>query len=167
MIEAVVVISIFILFFLGMTYFRSMYQNKLHVQRLARAAAVAYALDACQGDPLGAIKADLGTATDNGSGQQQGGANTSGMTSQSTPVGNGDPSAKALGDEGVVGDPIAGINVQAPASGTSKPSPWASEIGFRATVSSNAYMSCGEKQEDGDVGGAFKYIKGLITGGGF
>ncbi len=171
MVEAIVMISMFIMFFLGMVYFRSMYQQKLKVQRLARAAAVSYALAACNGDPLASIKADLGTATDNNSGQQQGGANLGGMTPNPSGVGSNagssaSPVASAMGNEGVVGDPIAGINVKAPAAGTST-GKFGTQIGFKANVSSDAYMSCGENQEDGDVGGALKYIQGEISGSKF
>ena len=171
MVEAVFMISIFILFFLGMVYFRSMYQQKLRVQRLARAAAVSYALAACNGNPLASIQADLGNASDNNSGQQQGNANLGGMTPNPSGVGsNGggsaSPVASAMGNEGVVGDPIAGINVQAPAAGTST-GQFGQQIGFKANVGSSAYMSCGENQEDGNVGGSLQYIKGEISGSSF
>jgi hypothetical protein len=171
MVESIVMISMFILFFMGMVYFRSMYQQKLRVQRLARAAAVSYALAACNGDPMASIQADLGSASNNNSGQQQGTANLGGMNPNPSGVGSNagssnSPTASALSGQGMAGDPIAGINVQAPAAGTTK-SRFGTTVGLRSTVSSNAYMSCGENQQDGNVGGALQYIKGEISGSGF
>jgi Flp pilus assembly protein TadG len=87
MVEAVVVISVFILFFLGMVYFRSMYQQKLRMMRLARAAAVGYALNGCNGSPTQNITQDLGNGSDNSSGTSQGGANVSGAPGANPSVG--------------------------------------------------------------------------------
>jgi hypothetical protein len=125
---------------------------------------------ACNGDPMASIQADLGTASNNNSGQQQGSAGSSGL-SPNPSVGNSgssgaNPVGSAMGDQGMTGDPIAGMTVKAPASGTTKGS-FGQVVGFKATVSSNAYMSCGENQQDGDVGGALKYIKGEISGSKF
>jgi hypothetical protein len=61
MVEALVVISIMILFFLGMVYFDALYAQKLRVMSLARSATVAYAINGCQGDPLGYIEPQIGT----------------------------------------------------------------------------------------------------------
>jgi len=60
MVEAICVISVFILFFLGMVYFESLYRKSLRVYQLARAAAVADAMGGCLNpDPLAAIQQDL------------------------------------------------------------------------------------------------------------
>ena len=58
MVEAIVVISVFILFFVGMVYFESLYHEQLRALQLARAAAVAYAMDACPDntDPLRTVR---------------------------------------------------------------------------------------------------------------
>jgi len=169
MVEAVFVISVFILFFLGLVYFRSMYEQKLRVARLARSAAVEYALAGCTGDPMASINADLGTAQNNGSSQQQGNAasSMSGMT-PSPSIGNANGSGggvgQALGNSGMVGDPVAGIKVSAPAAGTTQSSTFGQRFGFRANVGSDSYMSCGDPMRDGDVKGALAFIKGMFQG---
>src|SRR5687768_8991176 len=58
-VEAIAVVSFFIIAFLGIVYFRDLYLEKLRVQRMARAAAMMYAMGACASDPNAAIAADL------------------------------------------------------------------------------------------------------------
>ncbi len=165
MVEAIFVISIFILFFLGMAYFRSMYQQKLRVSRLARAAAVGYALGGCNGSPLQSVTADLGSASDNGSTSQLNPGGPAGASGSKPTVGQngGNPVGSALASQGMVGDPIAVINMQAPAAGTSQASPATASMGFKANVSTNSYMSCGEAHQKGDLSGAWNYAKGLFN----
>jgi hypothetical protein len=63
MVESLVVISIMILFFLGMLFFEGLYTQKLHVMSMARSAAVAHAMNACQGDPVGYIESQISGTT--------------------------------------------------------------------------------------------------------
>lgn len=58
-VEAIIVISFFTLCFLGVVYFRELYLGKLHVQRVARASAMAHAMGACRVDPKAGLEADL------------------------------------------------------------------------------------------------------------
>jgi hypothetical protein len=162
MVESIVVISVFILFFVGMVYFRSLYTQKLRVQRLARAAAVAHAMGACNGNPLDRIKNDMqASASGSGAGRTAGDAPIKTPTS-SDPKASG-PLGQALGNQGVVGDPIAGVLIQAGAAGTRRDNAWSPPRGFSAKVGSYAYMSCGEDQHDGNAGGMLDYIKGVFT----
>ena len=59
MVESIVVIPVFILFFVGMMYFRKLYQNQLYVMRLARTAAVSYGMNGCNGSPTAAIDEEI------------------------------------------------------------------------------------------------------------
>jgi hypothetical protein len=167
MVEAICVISIFILFFLGMVYFRSMYQQKLRVSRLARAAAVGFALNGCKGDPLALVNQDLGSATNTGTSGAAAGTATgpAGAPSSNPSVGQnaGNPVGSALGDQGMTGDPIAVINMQAPAGATTQPAPWAAKVGFSATVTNNSYMSCGDVAQPGTAAGAWNYASSLFS----
>jgi Flp pilus assembly protein TadG len=167
MIEAIFVISVFILFFLGMVYFRSMYQQKLRMTRLARAAAVGYALDGCSGsNPLAQVQADLGNATNTGqAGAQQGSGG--GISSGNPQVGSGNPVQGAQSSKGTFGDPITEMQMSGPAAGTTQSSPVAPKIGFKATVATTSFMSCGQAPEAGSVSGALQYVKGLFSGSGF
>ncbi len=167
MVEAVFVIAIFILFFLGMAYFRSMYQQKLRIARLARAAAVGYALNGCQGDPLALVSQDLGSAQNGGqSGQTPGTAPGPYPAPSSNPtVGQnpGNPVGSALGNQGMVGDPIAVINMQAPAGASTQPTPLAAKVGFNATLTQNSYMSCGDVAQPGTAAGVWNYASSLFS----
>jgi hypothetical protein len=171
MVEAVFIISIFVSFFFGMNYFRSLYHQKLRVMQLGRAGVVAYAMDACPsgGNALAQIQPDLQTvedSTQNASGKTSG--TNPGVQPPPTSVGqsnNGhspsDPVSGAMSSAGFGGDPIAAINLQAPASALGQTDPLTT-IGFQSTVHTNAAMSCGDKQEDGDIGSALKYVSGLF-----
>jgi hypothetical protein len=159
MVEAVFMISIFIMFFIGQVYFRSLYENKLHVQRLGRAAAIAYAMNACRGDDaLAPVRPDLGSAQPNGqAGSSQG--NSSGIQEQpsgSVGTGGGNPVGGAMSNGGFVGDPIAVFNMQAAAAGTAQQG-WAT-IGYKATVHTTASVSCGDQQRKGDPADAVQFI---------
>src|SRR5437763_62212 len=59
MVEAIVIISVFILFLLGTVYFKNLYQQKLHVLRLGRASTLAYSMAACGIPPTQPIQKDL------------------------------------------------------------------------------------------------------------
>jgi hypothetical protein len=177
MVESVIVISTFILFFMGMVFFRSLYEQKLRVMRISRAASVAYAMGACQGDALASVKQDLAGTVDNNSGKQQGSADMSKMTptpNSGGQNGNGgsQSAGKMLSGQGVVGDPIAGVSVQGNASASTmgykhvagSPVEVPTKTGFFAqNVHSDSYMSCGEDQHKGDPGGFLDYVKGEFT----
>jgi hypothetical protein len=166
MVEAIVVISIFILFFLGMVYFRSMYQQKLRVMRLTRAAAVGFSLSGCSGQPTQNLTPqDLSGVTDSSQTTTGGAADPGGAPGANPSVGQkaGSPVGNALSDQGMMGDKIAAMNLAAPASGTSQPSPMAKTLGFRANVSSISYMSCGEPHKAGDFSGLIGYATSLFS----
>jgi len=61
LVEAVAVISVFVLFFGGIVYFGKLYVEHLTVARLARATAMAHAVGACKGDPAARLGAGAGT----------------------------------------------------------------------------------------------------------
>ena len=162
MVESIIVISVFILFFVGMVYFKSLYTQKLRVQRLARAAAVAHAMGACEGNALDRIKNDMQqSATGTGSGKQAGDAK---ITTPTAGDKAGAPLGKALDNQGVVGDPIAGVFIQGNAAGNSRQNAWSAPKGFAAKVGSNAYMSCGDDQHDGNPAGFLDFVKGEFKG---
>jgi hypothetical protein len=166
MVEAIVVISVFILFFMGMAYFRGVYQQKLRVTRLARAAAVGYALNGCTGDPLALVTPDLAGASNGGQSGKGSGTATgpSGASGSDPSVGQnaGNPVGSALGDQGMTGDPIAVLNMTAPSSGMNTPTPLAVSLGFKASVTANSYMSCGEVPQPGTAAGAWNYAEKLF-----
>lgn len=153
-VESLVVISVFVLFLLGILFFRELYVKKLTAQRLARAAALAHSMAACKPDVRGILRNDL--------------PSTSSMNRQaskeSRPVDRADaPNSKGNnildrateGGSGTLLNEINDVSISSSASATSKPSPFEREIGFRGDVASSSYVSCGdelkEEQYDGIV----------------
>lgn len=174
MVEAVIVVSVFILFFLGLSFFRRMYEQKFKVAQLSRTAAVAYALSGCpkDGDALAQIKPDLGSTTNNQSGQSNGsavpiGAGGQGSSNPTLPGSNKgasqSPVGSLMGDQGVAGDPIAGISLKAGAqAGTNDGTAFSgNKVFLHTTVHADSYMSCGEQRQDGDKNGNFSFSGGF------
>jgi hypothetical protein len=166
MVEAIFVISVFILFFLGMVYFYSLYHEHLRVQQLARAGAVAYAMDACQdSNPLQAIEQDLGAS--NGQRNTTNNPATAGAVGQPNPPigdkGGADPVAGSMQSSGFVGVQIAGITMNGKAAGTTTYGLLSPRVGFRSDVISTSYIVCGDPQKDGDAAGAWDYVKDLFS----
>jgi hypothetical protein len=162
MIEAIFVISVFVLFFISMVYIRALYENKLRVMRLGRAGALVFAMNACQNqnDPLQPVRPDLGSATDNGnSGTQQGNANNAIKPSSSQPVGQkgGDIIGTTMQKSGFTGDPLSVIGLGSN-SAASVQQGWTQRTIYQSKVSTVSTVSCGDKQEDGKLGDAIKYI---------
>jgi len=58
-VEAVVIISFLTLALLGITFFHKLYVQKERSARLAGAAAIAFAMGACNGDATASIKSEM------------------------------------------------------------------------------------------------------------
>lgn len=143
-VEALVVISVFILFLLGIIFFRELYVKKLNTMRLARAGAIAHAMAACKPD----IRSILPVDPSNGPAVTQ--------RSDTMPFeaerNRNDPSNSgkmfdrvAEGRGGTVLNEINEVSLSTSAQATSKPSRFESELGFRGTVTSSSYVSCGDE----------------------
>lgn len=161
MVEAVIVIAFFILALSGVVYFRDMYDRKIQTLRVARAAAIQYALSGCQGQPGGAVAPDMGgiTATNaradqkvpNGNASDgQGGPNSS-EAKQAT--------SNIAGTDGFFLNPIANVGMRGNASVGS-----ASKATFKSTMASNSFSSCPDKvrKYDEDFSEVIGYIGGLF-----
>jgi hypothetical protein len=161
MLEAIIVISVFILFFVGMIYFRKLYQEQLTIMRLSRAAAVGYAMNGCNGTPTENISKDLlGTsivvdATGDPSGSTHVGS--TGGTNPKVGKKGGNPVGGALGGTGLDGDKIASDTLSTTASAGSPESAL-----FKATVRSTSFMTCGEPHKAGDASDMLTYVKDLF-----
>lgn len=162
MVEAIVVIPVFIALFVGMMYFRQLYKHQLVVMRLARAAAVTYAMTGCNGSPTEAIDQDIvasgAAVADVGITPGSTHVGSSGTTNPTVGSG-GTPVGSALSDKGMDKDGVASVSLSARASAGS---PLYSLV-FRSTVTSSAYMSCGEVPMRGDATDALKYVKDLFS----
>jgi hypothetical protein len=161
MVETLVVIPVFILFFVGMMYFRQLYQHQLIVMRLARVAAVAYGMSGCNGSPTDNVAEDLAvhdvSVGDTGTifGSTHIGSN--GATNPKVGQHSGSPVANALADKGMDKDGMASVTLSSKASARS---PLTTML--KSSVTSSAYMSCGEAHMQGDTTDAFKFVKDLF-----
>jgi len=161
MVEAIVVISIFILFFLGMVYFESLYHEQLRVQQLARAGAFAYAMKACPDgeDATLAVQADLHNAS-GGSSPQTGNANVPVQSKKQVGNQGSDPLGGAMKMGGFALDKITDVKITGKAAGTTQSGGlFSPRWGFRRDVVSDSYLSCGDPQKDGNAGGLFSLVK--------
>ena len=164
MIEALVVISFFVLCFLGVGYFRQLYVQKLHVQRLARASALAHAMSACASDPQGPIARDTGArrfASDT----------APGLPFDALPdvpaVPGSEKGAAGLqairdkhGDTGL--DEVTEVTLAGDARMTSRPAPDGPELGFRGVVSSTSHVVCADPVHEDRYEGMAQRIADLF-----
>jgi hypothetical protein len=167
MVEALCVISVFIMFFLGMVYFSSLYHGKLRVQDLSRAAAVAYAMNACQpsNNPTAAIQQDLNGTTSNPPPQGNGPPPNAGAGSSNSSVttNKGSKSVSTLlGNKGFAGFQVDALNVGQQVAATTQGGLFSPRTGFQGNVASNSFVACGDKQGKGDFKDAFGFIKDLF-----
>ncbi|HVH42030.1 MAG TPA: hypothetical protein VM925_06790 [Labilithrix sp.] len=156
MVEAIIVISFFILCFASVGYFRALYTRKLEAQRLARAAAIAHAMGACNSDPRAAVRSDLGT-------RQLDERTASGLPFGGLPSGGTDHGSRALqkireknGDTGL--DEVTTMKVSEATRATEPDS----ESGFHVDVSSTAFVVCADPTPDDRYEGMAEQIAKLF-----
>ena len=136
-VEAIIIITSFVLFLMGMMFFRSVYQNKLLAMRAARGATLAHAMGGCKAN---APQAWLQSDKPAGAGTQRGEDKRSEPTTASPPA---HASARRVYDElpevgqdGSVLNPIDNVTLSTPVSVLSK------NKGFRGNVASISHASC-------------------------
>jgi hypothetical protein len=149
LVESIVGIAFSTLCFLGAVYFREVYVAKTRVQRLARASAMAHAMNACSGDIAAGLEDDLPKnspsppTNDDKPGDQK--------VDPQTPPGKAQESLDAFGQSkaGTPFDRITVVRLTTTASGTTKADPASKEQGFRSTVSASSFVTCGDPVSDG------------------
>jgi len=174
-VEALIVISVFVLFFMAMVYFRDFYRKQIHVGRLARASAIAYSMGACEAkDPTAWVSRDLEAGTNHTANRTQAQSpKTCRDTSpecqarqtrqQSTQVGSGEDeqdgqsivsALPGAGNDDSMLNPIGHLGLSTEARSGNRPGK-----GFRGRASSTSYVSCGDKIASEDVGDKRMYGK--------
>lgn len=144
-VEALIVISVFVVFLLGILYFRDLYLVKIQTQRLSRAGAMAHAMSGCQVDAQTLLQKDLPESR-----SPKQGASNNPIPPKNTTPGQDDPEATAMlgevggGRGGNFLDPIDSVSLSGSAAATTKSGPLAPEFGFKGNVSSTSYVTCGE-----------------------
>ena len=141
MVEAVIVITFFVIAFVGLTYFRVLYTEKLRTQRIARAAALGHAMGACRGDPDAASAPEVGRRA------------VSTRTLEGVPFdvvprgtgGGGDILGRARDKNQTAGaDSVAEVSITGGAAASTQPGPAAADTGFSAKVATSSYVVCGD-----------------------
>lgn len=143
-VEALIVLSVFILFFLGIVYFRELYVGKMTTQRLARAGAVAHAMSACKSDLGGLLRADLPKGFELRGGTAKDGSSP--FFSASGDFGTDNLfSNVADGFGGTALNEMTTVTVSGTAGAKTRSGPLGKKTGFESTVSSSSYVSCGDQ----------------------
>lgn len=156
-VEAVIIISCFVLFLIGLLFFRDLFLKKLRLARVARASAIAYSMGGCtDNDPSAWAKADLGGGNNAGTGRN----NQQQPTRESQPV-TGSQEAQNIvrglpgtGTDDSVLNPIGSVKLGGRVETRSRSGP-----GFASDQSWSSHVTCGDKVRDGDFG----EIVGVVT----
>jgi hypothetical protein len=154
-VEAVIIITSFVLFLMGMMFFRRVYQNKLLAMRAARGATLAHAMGGCKAnEPQAWLQRDKPA----GAGTQRAENKRSEKTTASPPA---DASARRVydslpevGQDGSILNPIGNVTLSKPVSVTSK-----NKGGFTGNVGSISHASCNDEVRNGD----FDEVVGKVT----
>jgi hypothetical protein len=144
-VEAVIIITSFVLFLMGMMFFRRVYANKLLAMRAARGAPLAHAMGGCKtNEPQAWLQRDKPA----GAGTQRGENKSSQQTTASPPD---DAKAKQVfdslpqaGQDGSFLNPIDNVTLSKSVSVLSK------NKGFKGDVASISHASCNDEVRNGD-----------------
>jgi hypothetical protein len=165
-VEAVMVISILTLGLMGLAFFRKLYVNELHVQRLSRAAALAHAMSGCdERETEGWIAGDLANFT----------ALT--PTQESQPALGNEPGAIPadaggfLSNNGVTTQNGEGIlnhitiaDLSGSAAVSSGPDATGNGKSFQADLRAISYVSCGDEVEKRQYTGVLDMLESQLRG---
>ena len=146
LVEALIVISVFIVCLSVAIWFRMVYLEKLANQDYARAGTLAFAMTGCQGDPAAALTPDMGTRTST-SGSQTGQAPKSNVVGGNA----GAPLQKVTGsNDATVANQVTSVNVSRKLTLSNGKSSVPGDTIFSQDVGSISYVSCGDPlPEDG------------------
>ena len=161
-----IVISTLTLGLMGLAFFRKLYVNELHVQRLARAAALAHAISGCdEQDTEEWIARDLANfaavapteETQPALGTEPGGipADASGFLDQ-----NG---VTTQNGEGIV-NRITIADLSGSATISSAPDQTGSSTSFQADLRAISYVSCGDTVEKRQYTGILDMLESQLRG---
>lgn len=153
-VEAVIIITSFVLFLMGMMFFRRIYGNKLLAMRAARGATLAHAMGGCKAnEPQAWLQRDKPA----GAGTNRGESKNPQPTTASPPD---DAKAKQVydslpqtGQDGSFLNPIDNVTLSKPVTVLSK------NKGYRGNVASISHASCNDEVRNGD----FDEVVGKIT----
>jgi hypothetical protein len=165
-VEALIVIASFIMFFMGIVYFRDLYVKEIDVARLARASTIAYSMGACDPAtlPTAWVQSDLPKgAQSKGTPSQPNQAPHNGNTAAQG--GKEADQAKSIlgvlpgaGSDSSMLNPITHLGLSAQAQSSKQ-----AKVGFKGVARSTSYVSCGDKIRQGEFDEVFGYVKDFFS----
>ena len=163
-VEAIIVISFFTVCFLGVLYFRELYLGKMHVQRLARASAMARAMSACKADASAGLEKDVPRPLRE---HQEDGP---GPPFELKLPGSGpgvDLANKVLSElEGSLGGGLLGkitvVDLTTSASATTRKDLASPRQGFESEVSSQSFVFCMDPVSDDQFGEIIPHVEDVF-----
>jgi hypothetical protein len=160
MVEACIVIASFVLVFLAMVFFRNMYLRKIQTMRLSRATMMAYSMQGCPDNQSATQWA--GVDLDPKAGQNPGKDNstTAVPATEKTHSKRADEimgTVPGAGSNGSALNPIGELGLTMKAAATTKSSLLGTRKGFKATMGSTSYVTCGEGIKDDSFKGIIHY----------
>ena len=161
-VEALIIISSFLLFLLGLMYFRTFYVAELGLLRTARASTIAYSMGGCtDNNPSAWARKDL-AKTSNVTPKT---TSTQQPTTQSRPV-TGSAEAQGIvrdlpgtGSDSSVLNPIGSVTLADKVYATITSQQTRRRSSFSQDVDVSSHVTCGDKVRDGDFG----EIVGVVT----
>jgi hypothetical protein len=147
MIESLIVISVMILFFLGMVFFHSMYGQKLRAISLARSATVAHAINACNDDPTAYIQAELNGATQTSIPQPGGSYDFTGNKPPQLGLSGSSPVPGFLANSNFTNEIQTEMDITTHAGVQAQDN--MTPMGFQASPSTASFALCGDRERDG------------------
>lgn len=148
MVESLVVISVMILFFLGMVFFHSMYGQKLRAMTLARSATVAHAMNACGDSPSAYIQAELNGAITTSVPQPGGNFNVAALSAPQMNLSGNSQVADWLSKMNFTVELTTEMDVTA--HGGVQAQDKMTLVGFQSNPSTASFALCGDTEQAGN-----------------
>jgi len=160
MVEAIIVISFSTICFLGILYFRELYEMQLRSQRLARAGALAHAMSACKADPAAGLEKDLPKKK----------LDKSDVTPSPDGIPQGDGRDKGAFDTiaqqrgGTVFSRVTSVTVGREVEVSTRNDPASKPWGFKGQARSTSYVACADPMHphDDTMQGFVSFVGGLF-----
>jgi len=171
MVEACIVIASFVMFDLGLVFFREIYIKKIHSGFLARADALAFSMRGCpedgsatDRDPANWARQDLNPNSNSSHPpSSQGNANyTRGSAASPNGSATGMMSKIPGGDPSGILNPIIDFGLSVNAASTTKTSLLSARKGFKKTLSSTSHVNCNDVVRNGQFNEVFHKIVSFL-----
>jgi hypothetical protein len=170
MVEALIVIASFIMFDLGLVFFRELYLKKIHSGTVARADALAFSMRGCaqdgsatDRDPASWARQDLNPNTNSSNPPPSSGT----QAFKQTPATSNSAATNIMGTlpggspNGVL-NPIVDFGLSVNAASTTKTGLLSARKGFKKTVTSTSHVNCTDVVKNDQFSEVFSKIRSFL-----